>query len=122
MLNFGYKQALSESALKPPVFLTSIFVFLSAEKGRATSREGFAGGPDQASACAFWDATIAVGLPQSAWKCPLFRPTASSALVCCAKRQTNWKRIMAIGPTSGLPSLSEDDDTLGTRLTFRAGR
>jgi methionine-gamma-lyase len=34
MLNFGYDPALSEGAVKPPVFLTSTFVFKSAEDGR----------------------------------------------------------------------------------------
>ncbi|MBT2188429.1 cystathionine gamma-synthase family protein [Sphingobium nicotianae] len=34
MLNYGYDAALSEGAVKPPVFLTSTFVFKSAEEGR----------------------------------------------------------------------------------------
>lgn len=34
MLNFGYDPELSEGAVKPPVFLTSTFVFRSAEDGR----------------------------------------------------------------------------------------
>ncbi|PRD12723.1 cystathionine gamma-synthase family protein [Pantoea coffeiphila] len=34
MLNYGYDPALSEGAVKPPVFLTSTFVFNSAEEGR----------------------------------------------------------------------------------------
>ncbi|HTO33961.1 MAG TPA: cystathionine gamma-synthase family protein [Pararhizobium sp.] len=34
MLNFGYDPELSEGAVKPPVFLTSTFVFKSAEEGR----------------------------------------------------------------------------------------
>lgn len=34
MLNYGYDPALSEGAVKPPVFLTSTFVFTSAEDGR----------------------------------------------------------------------------------------
>lgn len=34
MLNYGYDPALSEGAVKPPVFLTSTFVFRSAEEGR----------------------------------------------------------------------------------------
>ena len=34
MLNFGYDPELSEGAVKPPVFLTSTFVFHSAEEGR----------------------------------------------------------------------------------------
>ncbi|OJY71638.1 MAG: methionine gamma-lyase [Sphingobium sp. 66-54] len=34
MLNYGYDPALSEGAVKPPVFLTSTFVFTSAEEGR----------------------------------------------------------------------------------------
>lgn len=33
MLNYGYNPALSEGAVKPPVFLTSTFVFNSAEEG-----------------------------------------------------------------------------------------
>ena len=34
MLNYGYDPALSEGAVKPPVFLTSTFVFNTAEDGR----------------------------------------------------------------------------------------
>ncbi|WP_054634483.1 cystathionine gamma-synthase family protein [Pantoea stewartii] len=34
MLNYGYDPRLSEGAVKPPVFLTSTFVFKSAEEGR----------------------------------------------------------------------------------------
>ncbi|WP_425067153.1 cystathionine gamma-synthase family protein [Reyranella sp.] len=34
MLSYGYDPALSEGAVKPPVFLTSTFVFGSAEEGR----------------------------------------------------------------------------------------
>jgi methionine-gamma-lyase len=34
MLNYGYDPELSEGAVKPPVFLTSTFVFDSAEEGR----------------------------------------------------------------------------------------
>ena len=34
MLGYGYDPALSEGAAKPPVFLTSTFVFRSAEDGR----------------------------------------------------------------------------------------
>ncbi|WP_085025472.1 cystathionine gamma-synthase family protein [Ensifer aridi] len=34
MLNYGYDPELSEGAVKPPVFLTSTFVFHSAEEGR----------------------------------------------------------------------------------------
>jgi methionine-gamma-lyase len=34
MLGYGYDPALSEGAVKPPVFLTSTFVFASAEDGR----------------------------------------------------------------------------------------
>ena len=34
MLCYGYDPALSEGAVKPPVFLTSTFVFRSAEEGR----------------------------------------------------------------------------------------
>ncbi|HEX7853385.1 MAG TPA: cystathionine gamma-synthase family protein [Sphingobium sp.] len=34
MLNHGYDPALSEGAVKPPVFLTSTFVFPTAEEGR----------------------------------------------------------------------------------------
>ncbi|MBS0562391.1 MAG: cystathionine gamma-synthase family protein [Proteobacteria bacterium] len=34
MLGYGYDPALSEGAVKPPVFLTSTFVFKSAEDGR----------------------------------------------------------------------------------------
>jgi methionine-gamma-lyase len=34
MLNYGYDPQLSEGAVKPPVFLTSTFVFRTAEEGR----------------------------------------------------------------------------------------
>ena len=34
MLGYGYEPALSEGAVKPPVFLTSTFVFKNAEEGR----------------------------------------------------------------------------------------
>ena len=34
MLSYGYDPELSEGAVKPPVFLTSTFVFKSAEEGR----------------------------------------------------------------------------------------
>ena len=34
MLGYGYDPALSEGAVKPPVFLTSTFVFNSAEHGK----------------------------------------------------------------------------------------
>ena len=34
MLNYGYDPELSEGAVKPPVFLTSTFVFKTAEDGR----------------------------------------------------------------------------------------
>ena len=34
MLGYGYDPALSEGAVKPPVFLTSTFVFRSAEHGK----------------------------------------------------------------------------------------
>src|SRR3954447_25599066 len=34
MLGYGYDPGLSEGAVKPPVFLTSTFVFRSAEEGR----------------------------------------------------------------------------------------
>ncbi|RWR00489.1 methionine gamma-lyase [[Pantoea] beijingensis] len=34
MLNYGYDPSLSEGAVKPPVFLTSTFVFKTAEEGR----------------------------------------------------------------------------------------
>ncbi|TPG47241.1 cystathionine gamma-synthase family protein [Roseomonas nepalensis] len=34
MMNYGYDPALSEGAVKPPVFLTSTFVFRTAEDGR----------------------------------------------------------------------------------------
>ena len=35
MVGYGYDPALSEGAVKPPVFLTSTFVFRSAEEGKA---------------------------------------------------------------------------------------
>src|ERR1700756_5403113 len=34
MLGYGYDPALSEGSIKPPVFLTSTFVFRTAEEGR----------------------------------------------------------------------------------------
>jgi methionine-gamma-lyase len=34
MLGYGYDPTLSEGSVKPPVFLTSTFVFRSAEEGR----------------------------------------------------------------------------------------
>lgn len=34
MLGYGYDPALSEGSVKPPVFLTSTFVFQTAEQGR----------------------------------------------------------------------------------------
>ena len=34
MLNYGYDPQLSEGAVKPPVFLTSTFVFRTAEDGQ----------------------------------------------------------------------------------------
>ena len=34
MLGYGYDPVLSEGAVKPPVFLTSTFVFRSAEHGK----------------------------------------------------------------------------------------
>src|ERR671910_1757563 len=34
MLSFGFDPQLSEGAVKPPVFLTSTFVFRTAEQGR----------------------------------------------------------------------------------------
>ena len=34
MLSYGFDPALSEGAVKPPVFLTSTFVFSSAEHGK----------------------------------------------------------------------------------------
>ena len=38
MLGYGYDPALSEGAVKPPVFLTSTFVFRSAEQGKRVLR------------------------------------------------------------------------------------
>ena len=38
MLGYGYDPALSEGAVKPPVFLTSTFVFRSAEEGQRLLR------------------------------------------------------------------------------------
>src|SRR4051794_41381258 len=35
MVGYGYDPALSEGAVKPPVFLTSTFVFKTAEEGKA---------------------------------------------------------------------------------------
>ena len=37
MLGYGYEPALSEGAVKAPVFLTSTFVFRSAEEGQDLS-------------------------------------------------------------------------------------
>src|ERR1700749_5003356 len=34
MMGYGYSPALSEGSLKPPIFLTSTFVFESAEQGK----------------------------------------------------------------------------------------
>ena len=34
MLSYGYDPSLSEGAVKPPVFLTSTFVFKTAEEGK----------------------------------------------------------------------------------------
>ena len=34
MLGYGYDPSLSEGSVKPPVFLTSTFVFQTAEQGR----------------------------------------------------------------------------------------
>ena len=44
MLGYGYDPLLSEGAVKPPVFLTSTFVFRSAEEGAisSTTRPGAA--------------------------------------------------------------------------------
>ena len=38
MLGYGYDPLLSEGAVKPPVFLTSTFVFRSAEEGRLLTK------------------------------------------------------------------------------------
>ena len=38
MLNYGYDPQLSEGAVKPPVFLTSTFVFRTAEDGQGLLR------------------------------------------------------------------------------------
>ncbi len=51
MLGYGYDPALSEGAVKPPVFLTSTFVFKSAEDGKqffdyATGRKPVPAGED----------------------------------------------------------------------------
>ena len=35
MMSYGYDPSLSERSLKPPVFLTSTFVFRTAEDGKA---------------------------------------------------------------------------------------
>ena len=35
MMSYGYKPELSEGAVKPPLFLTSTFVFKTAEEGKA---------------------------------------------------------------------------------------
>ena len=54
MLNYGYDPQLSEGAVKPPVFLTSTFVFRTAEdgqdffdfvSGRREPPEGMGAGP-----------------------------------------------------------------------------
>ena len=37
MLGYGYDPALSEGSVKPPVFLTSTFVFRSAEERRCST-------------------------------------------------------------------------------------
>ena len=42
MLNYGYDPQLSEGAVKPPVFLTSTFVFKTAEDGQDFFRLGSA--------------------------------------------------------------------------------
>jgi methionine-gamma-lyase len=42
MLNYGYDPQLSEEAVKPPVFLTSTFVFRTAEDGQDFFRLGSA--------------------------------------------------------------------------------
>src|SRR2546423_5030364 len=42
MLNYGYDPQLSEGAVKPPVFLTSTFVFRTAEDGQDFFRLGSA--------------------------------------------------------------------------------
>ena len=34
MMSYGYDPALSEGSIKPPIFLTSTFVFRSAEEGK----------------------------------------------------------------------------------------
>ena len=53
MLGYGYDPLLSEGAVKPPVFLTSTFVFRTAEEGRdffdytAGRRELVGDGPHQ---------------------------------------------------------------------------
>jgi methionine-gamma-lyase len=35
MMSFGYKPELSEGAIKPPMFLTSTFVFKTAQEGKS---------------------------------------------------------------------------------------
>ena len=35
MMSHGYKPELSEGAIKPPIFMTSTFVFKTAEEGKA---------------------------------------------------------------------------------------
>jgi len=37
MMGYGYSPAMSEGPLKPPVFLTSTFVFENAQQGRISS-------------------------------------------------------------------------------------
>jgi methionine-gamma-lyase len=40
MLNYGYDPHLSEGAVKPPVFLTSTFVFKTADRRQLVVAEG----------------------------------------------------------------------------------
>ncbi|MEP0773738.1 MAG: PLP-dependent transferase [Acidobacteriota bacterium] len=50
MMGFGYVPEWSEGAIKPPLFLTSTFVFRSAEEGEAYFRQAYGldpGGPTQ---------------------------------------------------------------------------
>ena len=55
MLGYGYDPALSEGSVRPPVFLTSTFVFRTAEEGRDDSDwlyerpQGAAGGSGRAA-------------------------------------------------------------------------
>ena len=35
MMRYGYRPELSEGAIKPPLFMTSTFVFKTAEEGKA---------------------------------------------------------------------------------------